>query len=129
LRRPIPQFVLAVPVVVALSTVSGAQLDDVFRTVDGDRITISGKDGYGDGDVNLCLHVPAHAAPRLVRVNGAGSLQGVSGAVSCLTLPARETRIEFIKLGTSGIALSVGETQLDLSGYGSGTVTLSWGGK
>lgn len=107
---------------------SGAQLDNVYRTVDGDRITISGKDGYGDGDVNLCLQVPANATAHQVRVNGAGLLQGVSGALKCLALPARETQLEFIKLGKSGIALSVGQTQLDFSGYGSGTITLTWEG-
>jgi hypothetical protein len=128
LRRSIIQFVIAAPVIVALSTVSGAQLDNVYRTVDGDRITISGEDGYGDGEVNLCLYVPAGALPRQVRVNGGGSLHGVSGALRCLSVPARETRLEFIKLGKSGIALSVGETQLDFSGYGGGTINLTWGG-
>lgn len=111
------------------SAASDAQLGNTIATVDGDRIGVSARNGRGDGEVSLCLHAPHGMALRQLRIVGSETLQASDGATRCLTVPAREIRVEFIKLEKSGVAVTVGQTKLDLSGYGSGTVTLTWGAR
>ncbi len=125
-KRP---FAAAALAFILMSTSGDAQLGNTIGTVDGDRIGVSARNGRGDGQVSLCLHAPHGVALRQLRIGGAGILQAADGATRCLTVPAREVRLEFIKSVKGGIAVTVGQTQLDLSGYGSGTVTLTWGAR
>lgn len=122
LRLPI----LFLSVLLLMAGSSRAQIRSSFRTVDGNNIKISAQNGKGDGPVRLCLSASPDRARRQVKVHGFGTLEAANGSPQCTVVPAIEIRLEFVKPLPSGITLSVGHTKLDLSGYGHGSVMLTW---